>query len=432
MVNGMHVYGWPISSKVAITDWDKRRKDGTSLLGRNQRGADRSKGTRDSSTSLDVRGKGYQTFVSNSERSYAEAVYGHQNYDQFRDSKKADKNVKISWLERKEEREWISRCAIGTLYVFSNYDGARKRLKDRGYSVKTSYLGDNHILWCFETKTDRDGFLANRFFWEDCFSSMNKWNVSYISKSKLVWIECYEIPLFCWNSNFFLKLGGIVGESLLVEVDTAMKKSLDRGRVLVLKDPPQEVPHLIKIQKDHGIFPVKLSKDQIPVDISWVKQHLGIYNEDLNLNPLDEMERVNSLEDLEDVTVRTKSQEKDKRKMGVAGQVRKVVREKSSSLDTQSNHSAWARGEVKEDRGGFHNLSDINGERNLKVSYSLKSPKKGKGNWVRKSKVKPLGFPMNNTKLVIGKSRSDMRRGESKEESSWTSSEAESREFQKQ
>ncbi|KAK4835156.1 hypothetical protein QYF36_006037 [Acer negundo] len=312
MVNGMHVYGWPISSKVAITDWDKRRKDGTSLLGRNQRGADRSKGTRDSSTSLDVRGKGYQTFVSNSERSYAEAVYGHQNYDQFRDSKKADKNVKISWLERKEEREWISRCAIGTLYVFSNYDGARKRLKDRGYSVKTSYL------------------------------------------------------------------------------------------------------------------------DQIPVDISWVKQHLGIYNEDLNLNPLDEMERVNSLEDLEDVTVRTKSQEKDKRKMGVAGQVRKVVREKSSSLDTQSNHSAWARGEVKEDRGGFHNLSDINGERNLKVSYSLKSPKKGKGNWVRKSKVKPLGFPMNNTKLVIGKSRSDMRRGESKEESSWTSSEAESREFQKQ
>ncbi|KAK1575334.1 hypothetical protein Q3G72_004568 [Acer saccharum] len=57
MTNMMHVYGWPISSKVMTTDWDKLKKDGVRSMGRNQRGADQSKGTKDRSTSLDVRRK---------------------------------------------------------------------------------------------------------------------------------------------------------------------------------------------------------------------------------------------------------------------------------------------------------------------------------------------------------------------------------------
>ncbi|KAK1577181.1 hypothetical protein Q3G72_019617 [Acer saccharum] len=424
MTNGMHVYGWTISSKVATTDWDDRRKDGARSQGRTQGESTRFRGNRDISTSRDVKRRGFHHATSNSERSYAEVVYDHKKLDQHSDFKKADKSIVMSWLERKEEREWLSRCAIGTLSVFCNYDSARNRLKARGFSFKTSYLGDNHILWCFETQLDRDGFLANRFFWEDCFSAMTKWNVSFIPKYKLVWIVCNEIPLFCWNSNFFLKIGGLVGEPLLVEADTVLKNRLDRGKVLVMKDPSLKVPQVVNVQTDHGTFLVSLSEDGNLVEMAWINQHLGILNEDLNLNP--PAENADSLEELETVTV-----QKVKGKKGGAGHVRKVDRDKSLNLDLQSNHRAWTRGEVREERGGSQNFSDVRKEKNLKEAYSLKTPEKGKGSWVRKSKVKPLGFCVNNAKLVIGKSRSDLGRGATDEDSSWTSSEAESGEVRK-
>ncbi|KAK0595186.1 hypothetical protein LWI29_004337 [Acer saccharum] len=94
------------------------------------------------------------------------------------------------------------------------------------------------------------------------------------------------------------------------------------------------------------------------------------------------MERADWLEDLEAVTICSKSQENDSRKMGVAGQVRR----KSSSLDSQSNHRAWTKGDVKEDRGGIQVPSDVSRERNIKVSYSLKTPEKGKG----QEEIRPL------------------------------------------
>ncbi|KAK0588883.1 hypothetical protein LWI29_006612 [Acer saccharum] len=191
-----------------------------------------------------------------------------------------------------------------------------------------------------------------------------------------------------------------------------------------MKDPSLEVPQVVNVQTDHGTFPVSLSEDGNLVEMAWINQHLGILNEDLNLNP--PAENADSLEELETVTV-----QKVKGKKGGAGHVRKVDRDKSLNLDLQSNHRAWTRGEVREERGGSQNFSDVRKEKNLKEAYSLKTPEKGKGSWVRKSKVKSLGFCVNNAKLVIGKSRSDLGRGVTDEDNSWTSSEAESGEVRK-
>ncbi|KAK4840224.1 hypothetical protein QYF36_003061 [Acer negundo] len=48
---------------------------------------------------------------------------------------------------------------------------------------------------------------------------------------------------------------------------------------------------------------------------------------------------------------------------------------------------------------------------------------------VRKPKIRPSGFLVNKAKLVIGKSGRDVRRWDSTEESSWSSSEVESGEM---
>ena len=40
LTNGMHVYGWPISSKVAKTEWNHRRHRNGTMLGRQSHGPD--------------------------------------------------------------------------------------------------------------------------------------------------------------------------------------------------------------------------------------------------------------------------------------------------------------------------------------------------------------------------------------------------------
>ncbi|KAK0588721.1 hypothetical protein LWI29_004640 [Acer saccharum] len=188
------------------------------------------------------------------------------------DAKKTGKNLTISWAERKEEREWLSRSAIGSLSAFSNFDNVSYRLKSRGFCFTTSYLGDNLFCGVLSRKLIGMDFIQP-FHLGGLFSSMNKWNVSLIPKHILIWITVKEIPLFYWNSNFFFSENQRHGRQIsLSRGRNVSKKRLNRGRVLVLKDLWQEVPQLIKVKTEHGLFPVKLSEEHNPVDISWVEE----------------------------------------------------------------------------------------------------------------------------------------------------------------
>ncbi|KAK1558685.1 hypothetical protein Q3G72_005398 [Acer saccharum] len=112
----MHVYGWPINAKLASSDWDQRRKDSSSSHGRQYEGGEQVRRTRDSSSSRGAKGSDFLTFVPNSDRSYVEVVYG-QSYD----PSKYENIVTMSWTKKKDEREWLTNCAVGTLKTFKNF-----------------------------------------------------------------------------------------------------------------------------------------------------------------------------------------------------------------------------------------------------------------------------------------------------------------------
>ncbi|KAK1566963.1 hypothetical protein Q3G72_006679 [Acer saccharum] len=160
-------------------------------------------------------------------RSYAEAVKN----DNKRDS---EKKIVMSWLSYREDEEWLSRCAFGTMKDFMSVQLVNQKLEDRGFVFSSSYLGRKNVLWSFESETDRDGFVNNNFFWKDCFISMSIWRDSMIPKShqpihKCRWVEVYRVPVNCWSNTFFKKLGGQVGEVLKIDEVTVGKESKDGG-----------------------------------------------------------------------------------------------------------------------------------------------------------------------------------------------------------
>ncbi|KAK1557825.1 hypothetical protein Q3G72_032656 [Acer saccharum] len=71
-------------------------------------------------------------------------------------------------------------------------------------------LGDMKVLWMFETEQECSSFIRNRFYWDDVFTTVEKWDFSDIAKSRLAWVNVLGVPLNCWNEAFFFKLGEII------------------------------------------------------------------------------------------------------------------------------------------------------------------------------------------------------------------------------
>ncbi|KAK1575963.1 hypothetical protein Q3G72_009751 [Acer saccharum] len=180
------------------------------------------------------------------------------------------------WDNHDNEDGWLSKCAVGILKDFFPVSSVNLRLNSRGFSFSSLYLGDRHILWVFESDFERDFFIKNRFFLDDKFSLISKWDDSFNPQARLVWIDCIGVPLKFWNEAFFHKVGRQLGETVMVEEETLLKKRFDRGRILVLIPLKQSSPDMIRVSAGSGFFNIKISGASLPVDFSWPEKLLGL------------------------------------------------------------------------------------------------------------------------------------------------------------
>ncbi|KAK0604603.1 hypothetical protein LWI29_017381 [Acer saccharum] len=114
--NGMHVYSWPISAKVAEQDWKNRmvrkEKQSFSFKRENRRSPKEGVRFRDEF----VR-KGYGVGEKDATRSFVEAVRGKQkveysvNVEEKENMK--EKMKSMFWDSSQNDREWIKKCAKG-------------------------------------------------------------------------------------------------------------------------------------------------------------------------------------------------------------------------------------------------------------------------------------------------------------------------------
>ncbi|KAK3218697.1 hypothetical protein Dsin_012667 [Dipteronia sinensis] len=123
----------------------------------------------------------------------------------------------MNWSSQEIDQVWIKRCAVGILKHFSDVSSVNKRLRCRGFKFTSAYIVDKSILWCFDSKSEKDGFKRSQFFWDDHFSSVVNWSDSIIPQAKVAWIDIKGVPMCFWDQKLFTKLGWMIGEPLLVD-----------------------------------------------------------------------------------------------------------------------------------------------------------------------------------------------------------------------
>lgn len=207
----MHVYGWTISAKVASFGWKERRQQRSN---QHQQGGFQNDQVPKARRVDDTEVQGFRR------RSFVEVLNGECGRKSEKVENHQEEVLTMSWNIKSGDTEWLRRCAVGILKSFSRVTTVNSRLSSRGFSFSANYLGDKSVLWLFETELDNEGFIKNRFFWDDCFESMTNWSDAFSSCYKTTWINCMGTPSRLWNDAFFLKLGWMIGEPLMVHEET--------------------------------------------------------------------------------------------------------------------------------------------------------------------------------------------------------------------
>ncbi|KAK3212283.1 hypothetical protein Dsin_016989 [Dipteronia sinensis] len=188
--------------------------------------------------------------------------------------------LSFEWNGQKFKKEWLSRCAVGILKEFSSVNS---RLSSRGFMFSSSYLGDKLILWCFESAYEMEGFIMNRFFWDDIFLSVSIWSNAFVPQVRLAWINVKGIPASYWCHFFLVKFGGLFGEPLMVDKESCLRRRVDRVRFLAIIQTFRTVPRVVNMVIRKEVFLAAVMEETEPVPYSWLSNLLGL-TESSNLN----------------------------------------------------------------------------------------------------------------------------------------------------
>ncbi|KAK1582855.1 hypothetical protein Q3G72_018902 [Acer saccharum] len=224
---------------------------------------------------------------------------------------------------------------------------------------------------------------------------MEKGHLGLASKSRPLWVEFWGVPLWCWQKELFLKMGGVIGEALMVEYETCNMSRLDRGRVLVSIPFGTSCPDSIEVEIEGTTFVSMVVVDNQPVLSHWLENHLGLKSEVQfqNLNTYPVWENGGLGPDFGDKTL--KSSDIGKTDKGV-----RVQQEMEGDVSLKHGN-----------RGGVNrNVNSCGTEKVGKTghsdSFSKKEKGKGKLQLFRKPIVRPTEQENRKAKVILEKKRS--------------------------
>ncbi|KAK0576403.1 hypothetical protein LWI29_016889 [Acer saccharum] len=186
----------------------------------------------------------------------------------------------MKWEGNQHSTDWLFKSALGVLKQFSDLSTVNQRLLSRDFSFSSHFLGDKRIVWQFDSETDCIGFIKNRFFWDDCFMSMEFCPPDAVARSRLRWVDVYGVPLRCWHPSFFMRVGMMLGVPLFIKEETMNKSRLDRGHLLISVPLDSKCREKINVSEPSHSFVMTIVEDANLVDQEWVNRFLGLWNGD--------------------------------------------------------------------------------------------------------------------------------------------------------
>ncbi|GFY93207.1 hypothetical protein Acr_08g0016030 [Actinidia rufa] len=128
---------------------------------------------------------------------------------------------------------WLYRSAIAKLSSTQSIVRIQDQLRNLSHAhVLVRHMGGDRVVLTFKDPEERDTmFNGGKMAWlKEWFVESSKWgNTKSNLCSRLVWLNCYGIPLHLWNHQTFSEIGKIWGEVIMLADDTIKNLSFAVG-----------------------------------------------------------------------------------------------------------------------------------------------------------------------------------------------------------
>ncbi|KAL5179275.1 hypothetical protein HKD37_01G000613 [Glycine soja] len=133
------------------------------------------------------------------------------------------------------EKKWFTDAWVGRLKKLR----ALERIEDDipwelAVNVVPKYLGDDLVLLLGLADDKAEHIIAEETQnGTSPFHSLERWNPTLRSGHRLVWAQCWGIPIEAWDLGNIRKIAAAIGELVEVDDDVEEMRRMDRARILI-------------------------------------------------------------------------------------------------------------------------------------------------------------------------------------------------------
>ena len=125
------------------------------------------------------------------------------------------------------------------------------------------------MVLTFKDPEERDTiFNGGKMAWlKEWFVESSKWEITKSNPcSRLVWLNCYGIPLHLWNHQTFSEIGKIWGEVIMLADDTIKNLSFAVGKVLISTTVMDLINKVVELDNNGSLTQIRVMEEQLVVN----------------------------------------------------------------------------------------------------------------------------------------------------------------------
>ncbi|KAL5137963.1 hypothetical protein HKD37_10G028241 [Glycine soja] len=205
----------------------------------------------------------------NTKRSYVEVVTSHtENKERRRRTSslmaahgRTHSSIILEISEEVKKRyadTWVGR--LKRQQVFERVDDELSWIL--GSNVLPKYLGDDMVLRIGLSDTKAQELIREEInHGTSAFYGLEKWNSKTKPGNRLIWVQCWGIPLVAWSIDNLRKIVAAVGDLVEVDDDFEDMQRLDRARVLVRTPWRSTVEHMVTAHIDGDVHKISIVEE---------------------------------------------------------------------------------------------------------------------------------------------------------------------------
>ena len=165
---------------------------------------------------------------------------------------------------------WLYRSVIAKLSSTQSVVRIQDQLRNLGHvHVLVRHMGGDMVVLTFKDPKEKDTmFNEGKMSWlKEWFVESSKWENSKSNPcSRLVWLNCYGIPLHLWNYQTFSKIGRTWGEVIMLADETIKNLSFAVGKVFISTTTMDSINNVMELDYNGSLTQIRVMEEQLVVN----------------------------------------------------------------------------------------------------------------------------------------------------------------------